>query len=150
LFEGAKMKKICLLLLMFYVNGCATAPIAISEAKQSPPDRVLAFQTPTSDKTATLTMIRDEGFIGGGCYYAVSINGILAARLDPAEFVRFYMEPGEILIRYGRDPQGQGLCVPFEGLDNWTQRETFLKSGEKKSFRLTIDMNGKTDIQRLE
>ena len=145
------MKRMCLLLLlMFFANGCATAPIPISEAKRVPPDRVLAFQTPLSDKAATLTMIRDEGFLGGGCYYAVSLNGILAARLGPAELVRFYMESGEILMRYGRDPQGRGLCAPIEGLDNWTQRETFLKSGEKKSFRLTIDMNGKTDIQRLE
>ena len=145
------MKRICLLLLlMSYINGCATAPISISEAKQTPPDRVLAFQSPTSDKTATLTMIRDEGFLGGGCYYAVSIDGMLAARLDPGEIVMFYMEPGEILMRYGRDPQGKGLCGPLEGMDNWTQRETILKPGDKKSFRLTIDMNGKTDIQRLD
>src|SRR5450759_1981928 len=112
------MKRICLLLLlMFCANGCATAPIAISEAKQAPPDRVLAFQTPTNNKSATLTMIRDEGFLGGGCYYAVYINKFLAARLNPSEFARFYLEPGEILIRYGRDPQGQGLCGSFESMD---------------------------------
>ena len=145
------MKRISLLLLlMLCANGCATAPISISEAKQAPPDRVLAFQTSTSDKTATLTVIRDEGLIGSGCYYAVSINGILAARLDLSELARFYIEPGEILMRYGRDPQGQGLCGPLEGMDNWTQRETFLKPREKKSFRLTIDANGKKDIQRLD
>lgn len=147
-----KHKQIWLILpLAILLKGCATIPVPISEAKQAPPDRVLAFQTPTSDKTATLTAIRDEGHLGSGCYYALSINGILAARLDPAEFARFYIEPGEILMRYGRDPQGQGLCVSVEGLfDSWTQRETFLKAGEKKSFRLTIDIMGKTDIQRSE
>jgi len=135
---------------MFCANGCASIPVPISEAKQVPPDRILAFQTPTSDKNAVLTMIRDQGMPGSGCYYAVSINGILAARLAPTEFARLYTEPGEILIRYGRDPQGKGLCGSFEGIDNWTQRETFLKPGEQKSFRLTIDGEGKTDIQRFE
>ena len=144
------MKRIyILLLLIFFANGCATAPTSISKAKEAPPNRVLAFQTPTSDKSATLTMIRDEGFLGGGCYYAVSINGVLAARLNPTEFARFYLEPGEILMRYGRDPQGQGLCSSFHESD-WTQRETLLKPGEKKFFRLTIDQMGKTDIQRAD
>lgn len=111
-------------------------------------DRVLAFQTPSGEKTATLTVVRDEGIVGSACYCAVYINQVLAARLDVGEFARFYVEPGEVLLRVGWDPQGKGLC----GLsaDNWTQRETFLKSGEKKSFRLSIDQNAKLDIHRSD
>ena len=136
------------LLLVFLLGGCATTPVPISAAKQAAADRVLAFQTVTDNKTGTLTVIRDEGFIGSACYYAVHINGVLAARLDVAEFARFYVEPGEILLRAGRDPQGGGLCGV--ALDNWTQRETFLKPGEQKAFRLSIDSNGKLDIQRSD
>lgn len=136
------------ILFVLLTSGCATTPIQMSAAKQAPTDRVLAFQTPGGDQTATLTVIRDEGFLGSGCYYAVWVNRILAARLDVAEYARFYVEPGEILLRVGRDPQGKGLC----GLepDNWTQRETLLKPGERKSFRLSIDQNGKLDIHRSD
>jgi len=106
------------LLLALLLGGCATTPVSMSEAKQAAADRVLAFRIIADDKTGSLTVIRDEGFIGSACYYAVHINGILAARLDVAEFARFYVEPGEILLRAGRDPQGGGLCGVQ--LDNWT------------------------------
>ncbi len=136
------------LLLALLLGGCATTPVSMSAAKQVPADRLLAFQVATGDKTATVTVIRDEGFIGSGCYNAVHINGVLAARLDVAEFARFYVEPGEIVLRAGRDPQGAGSCG-FAS-DNWTQRETLLKPGEQKFFRVSIDVNGKLDIMRSD
>lgn len=137
-----------LLVLALLMSGCATTPVPISAAKQAPTDRVLGFQIAAGDKTATLTVIRDEGFVGSACYTAVYINRVLAARLDVAEFVRFYVDPGEIVLRAGWDPQGEGLCGFSQ--DNWTQRETFLKPGEQKSFRLSIDINAKLDIQRSD
>lgn len=136
------------LLLALLLGGCATTPVPMSAAKQAPPDRVLAFQITGGDKTATVTVIRDEGYIGSGCFYAVHIDKVLAARLDVAEYARFYVQPGEIVLRVGRDPQGAGLCGVQ--LDNWTQRETLLKPGEQKFFRLSIDTNGKLDIQRTD
>jgi hypothetical protein len=53
---------------------------------------------------------------------------------------------GDVLLRVGRDPQGKGLCAFGKG--EWTQRETVLRPDETKYFRLSIDANGKTDIQR--
>lgn len=134
--------------LLVVLAGCATTPVPISTAKQAPPDRILAYQSAGSDKSATLTVIRDEGFIGGGCLYAIYLNRTLAARLEVAEFARFSIEPGEVLIRVARDPYGRGLCGL--DLDNWTQRETILKPGEHKTFRLSIDMNGKLDVHRSD
>lgn len=136
------------LLLALLLGGCATTPVPISKAKQAPPDRVLGFQITAGDKTATLTVIRDEGLIGSGCYSAVYINQILAARLDVAEYARFYVAPGEIVLRAGRDTQGKGLCGADP--DNWTQRETLLKPGEQKFFRLSMDVTGKLDIMRSD
>ena len=51
-------------------------------------------------------------------------------------------------MRAGRDPLGKGLSGL--GQDDWTQRETVLRQGETKYFRLSIDVNGKTEIQRSE
>lgn len=128
--------------------GCATTPTPVSEAKQAPSSRLLAYQEKKTETTSTLVVTRDAGYLGGGCYYAVSINGTLAARLDVAETSRFFLVPGEVLLRAGRDPQGNGLCAI--GQDDWTQRETILRQNEVKFFRLSIDANGKTDIQRAD
>ena len=142
--------KIFLLLgvVLTILSGCATTPVSINDAKQVPADRLLAFQTAGADKTAILTVIRDEGFLGSGCYYGLWINKTLAARVDVAEYAKFYVEPGETLLRIGRDPQGKGLCAVDQ--DNWTQRETILKAGVPKTFRMSIDVNGKVDISRAD
>jgi predicted component of type VI protein secretion system len=142
------MKKYLPLLLLLLLTACATTPTPINEAKQIPAERLLAFQIPTSDKAATITVIRDEGFLGGGCFAGLYIDQVLAARLDVAEVAKFYVEPGEVLIRVGWDPQGRGLCA--FGQDNWTQRETTLKPGEQKPFRIFLDQNTRWDIFRAD
>lgn len=135
-------------LLIIILSGCATVPIPSDSAIPSPPDRILSFNEKTSTTNSTLVVTRDVGFLGSGCFYSLMINGILSARLDVGERATFYVEPGEILLRVGRDPQGKGLCAI--GQDDWTQRETILRPGEIKKFRLLIDVNGKADIQRSE
>ncbi len=92
-----------------------------------------------------MTVVRDKGYVGSFCYLALYVNGALATRIDVAEGARFYIEPGEVLLKVGWDPQGQGMCSA-DG--HWTQRETMLRANEEKSFRLTIDSNGKLDIIR--
>jgi hypothetical protein len=143
------VKKVLLIGIVFSVLcGCATTPVSVRDAKQITKDRLLAFQTTGADKTATLTVIRDEGILGSGCYYGLWINQTLAARVDVAEIATFFVEPGEILLRIGRDPLGKGLCGLEQ--DNWTQRETIMKPGDQKAFRMTIDENGKLDIFRTD
>ena len=139
------MKMVLLLgIALSALCGCASSPVSIKDAIQVPADRVLAFQEPTQDKSASLSVIRDSAFQGGGCYYALWINQTLAARLDTSEVAKFFVEPGELLLRVGRDPQGNGLCAL--GQDQWVQRETLLKPGEQKTFRMTIGVNGELDI----
>ena len=130
--------------------GCVTPtrPVPVLESKPAAADRLLAFQEKPTGASATLVVTRDKGFWGSGCYYSLAINGTLAARLDVAETARFYLAPGEILLRSGRDPSGKALCSLDQ--QEWTQRETILKPDETKYFRLSIDRNGKTDIQRAD
>lgn len=142
-----KMKVIFLLpVAAVLITGCATTAVPSSQAKKVSTDRIYAYQSASVATTSSLVVTRDEGFLGGGCFYGLWINDILSARLDVAETALFHLEPGEYVLRSGRDPEGKGLC----GIDsdNWTQRETLLKTGERKYFRLSIDVNGKTDIQR--
>jgi hypothetical protein len=131
---------------LFFMVGCATKPVALGDASPISTDRMMAFQTADATKTAKLTIIRDEGFIGGGCYVALWINQTLAARFATAEVANFFAEPGEILLRVGRDPQGKGLCAVGQGI--WVQRESFMKPDSQKTFRITIGVNGELDIIR--
>lgn len=143
------MKKYIPLVFLILLSGCASTPVLIDNAKHTPADRVMAFQSTDATKTAELTVIRDGGFIaGGGCYMALWINQTLAARLDTSEVSKFYIEPGELLLRVGRDPQGNGLCAL--GQDQWVQRETMLKPGEKMTFRMMIGATGEFDIIRSD
>jgi len=134
--------------ILLLLVGCATTPTPMSESKEAPPDRVLAFQTRPAADAATLIVIRDSGLLGGGCYSALSIDGTLDARLDPSERARFFLLPGEHVLSHGRDPQGQGLCgmqvVPP------TMRETTFRPNETKYFRLTIEPGGHIDVQRTD
>lgn len=141
------MNAICACLVgLALLAGCASEPIPATTAKAAPSSRLLAYQGGNLANAGTLVITRDTGFGGSGCFYAVSINGTLAARLDVGETSRFFVNPGEVLLRVGRDPQGRGLCA--FGKSEWTQRETLLRPDETKYFRLSIDANGKTDIQR--
>lgn len=131
------------------LTGCASEPTPRASATNAPRERVTAFQDAAqATDTGTIVVTRDTGFGGSGCFYAVSINGTLAARLDTGETSRFIVPAGEVLLRSGRDPQGKGLCAFAKA--EWTQRETTLKPGETKLFRLSLDVNGKTDIQRAD
>ena len=144
-----KILEVCAIFaFVIYIYGCATVPVAPTSADPVPADRLLAFQEKKANDTAIIIATRDEGLLGSGCFYALAINGVLAARFDTGETAKFFVEPGEIRLRIGRDPQGRGLCAA--GQEYWTQRETILRDREIKYFRLLIDASGRTDIQRSE
>lgn len=137
-----------LIIASVVLAGCATTPPSLSEIRPAPKERLLAFQNKTEATSSKLVVTRDTGLVGGMCFYTLSINNVLAARLDTSETASFYLEPGELLLRVGTDSEGKGLCS--FALDGWTQRETILRAGETKTFRMTIDASGKTDIQRSD
>ena len=142
-------KFMTILLATVSASGCALRPTTPTEnaiATRASDDRILAFQESTAIESATLIIVRDSGLLGSGCYYSIWINGVHAARLSSGEKASFFLKPGEHVLRSGRDLQGRGLCS--FGLDEWTQRETTLRESEVKSFRMLIDKNGKTDLQR--
>ncbi|MEQ1686716.1 MAG: hypothetical protein ABL916_23945 [Burkholderiaceae bacterium] len=135
-------------LLLVALAGCATTPTGADRATAAIGDRLLAYQEKPQGPSGRIVVTRDSGFLGGQCFYAVSINGKLAARLAVGESATFYVEPGEILLRSSRDPMGRGLCSVMS--EERTQRETIIRQDETKHFRLSIDANGKTDIQRAD
>lgn len=142
------MKTTAILFAALILTGCATTtkPTPANEAKQAPASRVLAFQAKPNGQYGKIVVTRDTGMVGSLCTYAVRINKIAAARLEQGEVVVFNVPAGEVLLQSGRDTEAKGPCGM--GSINPTVRETILKDGETKHFRLTINAEGVTDIQR--
>jgi hypothetical protein len=143
------LRAIVLGVIAIVVSGCVSMPVSPSTASQIPKDRLLAFQERTAENSATLVVTRDAGIAGSACYLSFSLNGMHAARFGVAETAQFYVAPGEILLRVGADWMGQGLCG-LASKDFGTQRETIIRPGQTKHFRLTTDPNGMLDVQRAE
>jgi hypothetical protein len=111
--------------------GCATSPVPSAQAKKAPADRVLAYQV-ALEGSGVLTVIRDSGFMGSGCYATIFLNGERAAKLAPEEKATFILPPGEWVV--GAALEGGGLCGPLN--EKRTEAETVLKRGQEKYFRV--------------
>lgn len=135
------MKKIFLLLAIVAITGCATTVVPPTKATPAPKDRIFKYQT-SSDNTGSLTIIRDSGFGGAGCYATVYLNGERVAKLDPKEKATFYLSEGEWAV--GANLEGKGLC----GINPERQERFFnIKDGERKAVRVFTDANGDMDIR---
>lgn len=121
--------------------GCATSPVPNSQALKAPSDRLLAHQTELPD-AGRITVIRDSGMLGGGCFATVFINGERAAKLNPKEKATFILPPGEWVI--GAALEGAGLCGVNE---KRTEAETQLKQGQDKFFRIFSTPDAGLDVR---
>lgn len=124
--------------------GCSTSPVSPSEAKQVPIDRLVSFTSKPNEAYGTVIVTRDTGFMGGGCYVAIHIDGKLAARIDTGEVAKFYLPTGDHLVGLGIDKQGGGMC-------SWTdmlkEQSASLKDGQVKRFRIGGDTQTGLDIR---
>ena len=115
------------------LGGCATSPVPSSEAEPVPASRLFAYQAPASGDS-TLVVTRDKGFVGGGCNTTVSIDGRRAAEIGSGETAKFRVSPGEHIV--SASSCGSGL----------KERETNIKSGSTKKFRISIDSAMSMDL----
>lgn len=134
------MKKVIAALILITLTGCATSAVSLNKAKPVPSDRIYSFKNSTSG-SSTLTVIRDSGMLGGGCYYGLYVNGEKAALLNPAEKVDLHLKPGEWNIGF----KGEGkMCIS----DNFlSEREVKLSGGQHKVVRLFADPSGNLDVK---
>lgn len=135
--------------LAVLVAGCGTTPTPLSEAIPIEKNRLYGFQEKTETKNATIILTRDSGAAGSACYFGFWIDSTLAARFDTSETAHFFVEPGERLLRVGRDPMGNGLCANLDPSQT-TQRESTFKPNERKQYRLKLNSSGEVDVQRWE
>jgi hypothetical protein len=133
-------------LVVVSLSGCArlSTPTAVSKAVPAPAERLLAFQDRKADAGAII-VVRDEGFFGGRCFHGIWLNGVLAARLEPAEKATFYVEPGDYILTVGNVGTGSSACDAHK---DRIHRETTIRTGQQKLFRALWNANdGIPDIQ---
>lgn len=140
------LKYVISFILLFSLFGCNSNFTTITERKEIPYDRIYNYDVKTKEKNATITVTRDDSYIGYFCYLALYINNDLAGRFSPKETKQFYIEPGEILLKVTKDPYGKGLCSPiFRSISS--QIEIFIDSNKRKSYRIKM---GDLGIQRSD
>lgn len=127
------IKASLLVISLSLVGGCATSPVPSSEADPVPSSRLFAFQAPAPGDS-TLVVTRDKGFVGSGCNTTVSIDGRRAAEVGSGETAKFRVAPGEHIV--SASSCGSGL----------KERETNVKAGSTKKFRISIDSAMSMDL----
>lgn len=119
--------------------GCATKPVAPNLAHEVPADRVMTHQAPIVGG-GLITVVRDKGYTGSGCYAGVFVNGDLAAKLGTAERVNLYLPAGRSIL--AARSVGNGLCGV--ALQKRGERSTAvqIQSGDSFIYRLAFSSDG--------
>lgn len=125
------------------LSGCTTTPVPDSKAKQVPNERIY-YHPENVVGTGTIAVTRDSGFTGGVCYFALYLDGVLAAKFDTEERAEFKLLPGEHIIGIG-NPGGGGVC----GFDKGSRKEMLVvvRENETKKYRVVIRPGVGADIE---
>lgn len=146
--KGGKLKFLNLIVLanvsalMIGTIGCATTPTDPAQAIPVKADHLYSHQTKSSESDAMITVIRDSGMEAGACRMGFYINGELVGDFSTAEIARFYIKADEYRVGVGGSKVHSVFCV----LDQPRERETTLKPGQAKRFRISVDANGTADV----
>ncbi|EOT5189606.1 hypothetical protein ACM2TR_15485 [Escherichia coli] len=127
-----------LTLPVLMLAACQSHPISIHDAKPAPQAKVFKYQ---SAAPATLVVMRDTGFVGAGCDASIFINGETVAKLATGEKATFHLNAGELIV--AASLEGAGLCALNPARQ---ERETTLKNGDTKAFRVFTSNSGDIDI----
>lgn len=122
--------------LALIVSACSTTQIPASSAEKVPAEWLYAYQNKTDKTSASIVVTRDAGRNGAGCPIGFLIDGKVAARIDPGQTARFYVEPKEHILGIGPVAGGGLFC----GVSAPDMREisASVAAAEEKNFRISI------------
>lgn len=108
----------------------------VSEAKPVPVDELYGFNEAPSKESGSLTVFRDNGFVGSGCDIMLYIDGQRAAKIGPGQKASFNLPAGEVNL--GTGLAESGLCA---GAAIKTVAAN-IKPGREAIYRINGDMQG--------
>jgi hypothetical protein len=125
--------------LLAVLAGCATEPMATSEARPVPQDRILAAKliNPTPG-SASLILKRDTGLNNAACNFRLFIDGQAFADIDTGEKIQIHPQPGEHIL----GARSNGIC--FAGN---AESVTTLVAGQTRTYRVSVGSGGELKIQ---
>ncbi|MDR2958314.1 MAG: hypothetical protein LBV10_02120 [Stenotrophomonas sp.] len=126
-------------LLIAALSGCMpTKQASPEQIKDAPAARIFPIDA-QGEPTGTVTVTRDVGFVGSGCYLGVMVDGKMAAHLDPAERLSLALAEGRHVLT-ATPVQGRGLCdvLQSEKTNNTRRRSTEInvRAGATQAYRL--------------
>ena len=142
-----RMKKNLVVLLgAVALAGCAMPtkqPVA-SEITEVPRERVERINEQVAP-LGRISVTRDVGLLGSGCYLGLLVEGQPAAKLDPGERYSVELSAGRHLLT-ATFVKGRGLCGIGSEKQAAAQRrstEIFVDAGQNRPYRIRT---GETDV----
>lgn len=117
--------------------SCATKPMPVVDAQ---PGEVLAYGQPPSTEHGQVTIVRDAGFVGGGCTIEVSVDGTTAARLERGQKATIYLPTGRSTL--GATYTGAALCGTSMNDRSRSDADIFVEGRDRLTYRISTDSNG--------
>jgi hypothetical protein len=126
--------------------ACATKPVRPSEALQVPQVRLIAYQAPVAGG-GEITLVRDKGLTGGGCYAGIFIGGELAAKVGTGEKASFQLPAGRAVV--SAKAVGAGLCGIGAQDRGERSTEIHVDSGQHRIYRLALSSAGEVSMNPI-
>ncbi|MCP8464316.1 3-isopropylmalate dehydratase [Pseudomonas sp. ZM23] len=120
---------------LLVLSGCAS--YQSDEVQPVPADRLLAYQE-MGQGSVKIDVSRDVGFLGGGCYVALTIDQQVAARIGAGESASFHVPAGQHVVGIIGDKDGDGLCSKA-----MLRRELLMTLEEGSDTRLRINSDNR-------
>ncbi|CAH7096753.1 hypothetical protein [Vibrio splendidus] len=119
---------------LFVLSGCATTPVSNDSADLVSSEQILSdnfsFRT---NRSATLIIKRDSGFMGSACNSRIYVDGKPVVDLGTSEYFELYLSEGQYIL----SAQPNGICAG--GL---SEIAIDLKVGEISNYRVGMGTNG--------
>ncbi|WXL24741.1 3-isopropylmalate dehydratase [Ectopseudomonas mendocina] len=129
------MRLIGAALVLSLVTGCSSWQVALEDIRPVPEDRLLSYQQPV-ENGGQITVARDKGGMGAGCYISVLIDRKVAARIATTEEAHFQVPAGTRVLGIGIDKADDTLCS--KGRLN-LERAVKVEPGSQQRFRIRTD-----------
>jgi hypothetical protein len=124
-------KLILYLLICLSVTACATTPTSLKETTQVPSERIFYQQQASPEGMSKAIFVRDRGYLMGGAYLHLFINGSKAASIETGERLELLLNPGEYV--FGVKPTDYFGAYTLYSIDQ------VLQAGKTYYYRLLID-----------
>ena len=137
------MQKIILTSLLLALSSCATVQIPISEAVPVASSRI--YVPSLVSATANATFVRDPGFAGSICTFAIYVGSIKVFSIRPGEKLGLSLPLGTHVLKLESPESPTNPCA----LSTKYLTSTF-EAGSAQVFRIHIDGTPSLQFARIE